>query len=264
LAADLPQSGAAVEAALDRRIEAIRQSELWKELSRVNWTISHNPLLRNELADLRHQFEQEHARIAASGLPRADRYVADERFARRLYRNRGPHITAYWALFLNFARLFSQIYWLITQLGMKGVISCLSTGSRGQLQQVNFYHQADLSLTALTPTFAQTQRAGQLVHITFPEADHTPDGLYQIDVMWLRYRPWTGGIFSLKADLLAHAQRPELEATLGASYSEVFISSEEHPADEWRESISILDEDGTEMLVPRESYDSISPMQIPL
>ncbi len=186
-------------------------------------------------------------------MARSQRYVADERLAARLYRNRGPRITAYWTLFLYSAGLFRQIYWLITQLGIYRIISCLSTGSNGQLQQVSFYRRANLSLTALTPIFARTQRTGQLVHIAFPEADHAPDGLYQIDVMWLRYRPWTGGIFSLKADLLARAQPAELEAALGAAYPQVFIPSEEQPADEWREDISIRSEDGTELLPPRKA-----------
>lgn len=259
--------GPAVVAHVDNFVACVRRTENWRILEAAYGEIMREPGLARALPILRQQFEREYAAIWSSGRPRDDAYVALLVLAEQLYQGQHPAITAYIAQFREYEALLARLYWLLSQLVMRQIIACLSTNSPTHLQQVAVYpgiSRSEVQLTALAPTYAQTLRIGQLVHLTLAEADRALDGLYQVEILHLKATPATGARAFFRARLLWSLPADPLVVRMDLPREQPFVASEALPAADALAGIqaTVIDAEGHEhdLFPPNRTLHSVDTM----
>lgn len=175
----VPSIGRPATVYLNELAGALKESTAWEELRLAYAEIEKNPNLKSELAKSRDVFEREFRQIVQLHLPGPIIQSKAEDLARKVYKKKGSKIQRYIKCFVNFDKLVTNIYWLLSHISIHSTIPRLSTSS-GQIINVNAGYNVNSSLTALTRSYTHAFGIGKIVHLSFPETEGLLDGLYQI------------------------------------------------------------------------------------
>ena len=222
----IPTASSSVADRLNDLLESIKNTRIWLELGQTFAAINQRRNLTTELGRARIQFEREMAQISRLSIPKAVWQAKVEDLAQRVYARRGTRIKAYVESFLEYERLIEGIYWILSQLAVYKLISCLISSDDRQLQQIGFGNGKPPLLTALAPTLARTLQVGQLVHITLPETEHELDGLYQVEQLFEKYQLETGSRVLLRSRCLWYCDLPSILEQTRQFSEKTFIPSE--------------------------------------
>ncbi len=190
---------------------AIKKSEVGLKLEQAYRKIEKKKGLKKALHETKIHFKRKLQELKQVNISSREFEIKMQDIAQDVYANRGSDIQAYVQGFLEYERLIERIYWLISQLVIYEVSSCLTSSVSQQLQQINLCFDGDVALTALTQVSAKTLEVGQLVHIELSETDHIMDGLYQIKEWQTIYQAGTECRASFHAQCLWRCQLKEIQ-----------------------------------------------------
>lgn len=223
----MPTRYVEIEAQLARLFVAVKSSAEWKRLEKTHMEVIRNGVLSRELTECRAQFDREYHNLAGKKLPGPTLELWLGQEAEKMSGGLRPRNQAYIESYLEYERLLERIYWLVSQVVFYNIISCITTAKQRQIQQVTFSQNKATYLTALALTDARTLQVGQLVHISMPEADNIPDGIYQIERWWLKYSAATSARIFFTACSVWPCTLPEARDVTSEFTDEVFKDSEE-------------------------------------
>jgi cell fate (sporulation/competence/biofilm development) regulator YlbF (YheA/YmcA/DUF963 family) len=241
----IPSRWAQIAAALNELVAAIRTDPAYLGLNEAHRAVARRQNLVQELRNARTQFEREYEAIKASGVMREELAFEAERLAQKVYLKRGARIQQYADACHQFNNLIERIYWILSQIAMYEVISCINSRDQRQIQQVSLCGGSPPLLTAVAPTRCRTLEVGQLLHLTLPEAGNLFDGLYQVENLCSKYHVSSGGYVFFRARRLWTCRVGDVTHATQSFSNRAFIPSEDRRVfDGWQIRIGDPDQGG--------------------
>ncbi len=187
---------------LNHLASTLRRSYQWQNLDKAVKEIDQYRNVAHKIHRARLQFEKEYLSFIKEQMSTAVLHKRAVKHAIEVYAQREDiRIDAYVNGFKQYEQLIEAMYWLLSQITFYQRISCITSLIPQQLQQVSLTYGEDTFLSGISPSPAETQQIGQLVHITLPEYSNLLDGIYQLDSLCLTHQVMAG------ARLLFQARR---------------------------------------------------------
>ncbi|MBN1811341.1 MAG: hypothetical protein JXA14_05865 [Anaerolineae bacterium] len=216
-----------VATSLNSLASAMTTHEVWSSLERAWRDIERRGNILHEMERIREAFDQKWAAVPKPPRPTSNQRLKAVALATDLYARRGRRIRSYVTAFEAFENLVERVYWIVTQLVIHESISCITSGTERQLQQVNVEASEGAILTGVAPTIARTLEPGQLVHVTLPQMNHLLDGLYQVEQTSYEYEAGIGDRMLFRARRQWLLELSEGRDALDDLFEKILVPSEE-------------------------------------
>ncbi len=235
--------------AVNMLLVAIQADEVWHRLKKASAEILANRVLSQELAQARTRFEAELNAYSKLSLPKPIHTQKALELAEKSYSSLRPRNQAYVMAFKDHERILENIYWLLSQVVIYKVITCLTSAAPEQLQQVALNYGKDSTLTAVATSQTAFEEPGLLVHVAVEEAMGAFDGLYQIGSKTLKWH--VGAQARIILTMRRHwlCPLPLLQVATGPCTNSVFVASDSRSVQDLidHRHIVFIDKDGTEV-----------------
>jgi hypothetical protein len=195
----VPSCTEEVQKEIRNLILVIKADPTWNRLFAASRHVLRNDSLSKDLQERKAVFWSEMNSYYSSQQPfrRSDLRSRVLEIESAVYADLSPKSRSYVRAFLDYERLLSRIYWVLSQALIHRKVSYVSSMNANQIQQVSIerYDYDDgvyPHLEAVTSKEIRTQHPAQLLHITLPETNHMLDGLYQVEVSGFIYSRGNG------------------------------------------------------------------------
>jgi hypothetical protein len=215
---------------MDSLLTSMKMGTPFKQLTAAYKSATQLKNYTKQMRQVRAQFESQYGQLkqnSASGRVPGTEAV---RLSEKAYSRQARQIADYARSFIDYELILERIYWLISHIIMNETISCISSATPLQIQQINFHLDKEDRLTALAPTSAKSQTVGRLIHLALPEVGSYMDGIYQVEQHNFHYTVQSGACFLFSARRLWQAELTLLVEYTSQCMAPVFVPSNERPA----------------------------------